>query len=166
MTLYLALGSNLGDRLDNLRFARSAIESIILTSPAQSARLYETEPVDCPPGSPPFLNTVVGGETELPPREVLAQTQAIERAAGRQPGASRNAPRPLDVDVLLLDDLVFADEALLLPHPRIQERFFVLEPLHDLAADLQVPGLGRRISELRAALAETKAPPSVYASSW
>ncbi len=96
---------------------------------------------------PDFVNTVALGRTELPPDAVLAVAQQVERRAGRRRG-KRNAPRPLDVDLLLYVDLVADDSELTLPHPRLEERRFVLAPLADVAPELPVPPSQRTVAEL------------------
>lgn len=131
---FLGLGSNLGDREAHLRNAVSALPGVKAVS-----RLYETEPVGGPPGQSPYLNLVVELETELSPRELLDVARRLEKAAGRLP-AERDWPRPLDVDVLLVGDLVVDEPDLVVPHPRMHERRFVLQPLSDLAPELVPEG--------------------------
>jgi 2-amino-4-hydroxy-6-hydroxymethyldihydropteridine diphosphokinase len=127
---FLGLGSNLGDREANLRAALAALPGVSAVSP-----VYETEPVGGPPGQGPFLNLVVELDTDLSPRALLRVAKRLEEAAGRRPGP-RNGPRPLDVDVLLVGDLVVDEPDLVVPHPRMRERRFVLRPLADLAPEL------------------------------
>lgn len=166
MRLFLALGSNLGNRLENLRFARQEIMRLITQGPLSSAGLYESAPVDCPEDSPPFLNTVISGETSLLPLEILALTQSIESAAGRQRGVIRNAPRVLDIDLLLLDGLVLRSPSLSLPHPRLHLRRFVLHPLADLAPQLLIPETDQKIIHLRDSFSGDEPPPVRIASCW
>lgn len=167
MRLFLALGSNLGDRAAQLRFARTEISRrLIPPAELESASLYESAPVDCPPGSGAFLNTVLAGPVDLQPEQILAVTQAIEIAAGRNRGAVRNAPRPLDIDILLLDDIVFRTENLAIPHPRLHLRGFVLHPLAELAPNLVIPGLGATVAALRAGLDASELPPVKWCSPW
>jgi 2-amino-4-hydroxy-6-hydroxymethyldihydropteridine diphosphokinase len=99
--------------------------------------VYETEPVGGPP-QPDYLNAVVGVETALSPRELLAVAKALEAEAGRPTGGERWGPRPLDIDVLMVDDERVAEPDLVVPHPRIHQRAFVLAPLADVAPDLVV----------------------------
>lgn len=116
--------------------------------------LYRTAPVGGPP-QPDFLNAVAVGRTSLAPLELLGVLQRIEADAGRTRAALRNGPRPLDLDLLLYGDLVLGLPGLVLPHPRMASRRFVLAPLADLRPDLVVPGTGRTVSALLAA-----APPA------
>ena len=148
MRFFLAFGSNLGDGIAHLRFARSEVLQSIALGSLEVAGLYESDPVDCPSGSTPFLNTVVGGMTSLSPQEILVSTQAIESRAGRSRSTVRNAPRCLDVDILLLDDLILRTENLTIPHPRLHLRRFVLQPLAELAPDLIIPGMTASVSSL------------------
>ncbi len=127
MRAYLGLGSNLGDRRASLRAAIAAIPDVVAVSP-----VYETEPVGGPPDQSPYLNLVVALETELTPRELLELAHHLEEAAGRV-RAERNGPRTLDIDVLLVGDLSVHEPDLVVPHPRMWQRRFVLAPLADLA---------------------------------
>jgi 2-amino-4-hydroxy-6-hydroxymethyldihydropteridine diphosphokinase len=127
---FLALGSNVGDRLSHLRAAVAGLPDVVAVSP-----VYETDPVGGPEGQDAYLNAVVELETDLSPRELLAVGQALERAAERVRG-ERWGPRTLDVDVLLVGDLVVDEPDLQVPHPLMWNRDFVLVPLRDLAPDL------------------------------
>ena len=130
MRAFVALGSNLGDRWARLREAVTGLPDVVAVS-----AVYETDPVGGPAGQPPFLNAVVELDTVLSPRELLEVAQGLEAAAQRV-RAERWGPRTLDVDVLLVGDLVVDEPDLVVPHPRLWERPFVLVPLHDLAPDL------------------------------
>jgi 2-amino-4-hydroxy-6-hydroxymethyldihydropteridine diphosphokinase len=132
---YLGLGSNLGDRRAHLRGAVAAIPDVVAVSP-----VYETDPVGGPPGQSPYLNLVVALETDLSPRELLELAGSLEEGAGRVRG-ERDGPRTLDVDVLLVGHLTVDEPDLVVPHPRMWERRFVLAPLADLA-DGEVRKLG------------------------
>jgi dihydroneopterin aldolase/2-amino-4-hydroxy-6-hydroxymethyldihydropteridine diphosphokinase len=138
---FLGLGSNLGDRWAALRAAVAGIPDVVAVSP-----VYETEPVGGPPGQPTYLNAVVQLDTPLSPRELLELAHRLEAAAGRErdPRGERNAPRTLDVDVLLVGDLVVDEPDLAVPHPRMGERRFVLQPLSDLAPDAVPDGWAAR----------------------
>lgn len=145
----IALGSNLGDRLANLRAAVNGLR-LIATPGADflTAKIYQTEPRFCPPGSPDFLNTVIEIDFEGTPEELLRKTQAIEQELGRIRGPERNTPRSIDIDLLYFGDDVFENESLILPHPRIGERRFVLQPLADICPGLVLPGMGQTVVEL------------------
>lgn len=149
----IALGSNLGDRMRNLRAALDALREIATPgAPVLTAPVYQTEPRFCPPGSPDFLNTVVEIRFDGSPLELLAQTRAIEKQLGRTRGAERNTPRVIDIDLLYLGNDIFEDAELTLPHPRIGERRFVLQPLADIHPDLVLPGQSQSVSEILQAI--------------
>lgn len=131
---FLGLGSNLGDRWGNLRQAVARLPDVVAVSP-----VYETEPVGGPGGQPPYLNLVVELGTERSPRELLALAGRLEEAAGRV-RLEHHGPRTLDVDVLLVGDLAVDEPDLVVPHPRMYERRFVLAPLADLAPELVPQG--------------------------
>jgi 2-amino-4-hydroxy-6-hydroxymethyldihydropteridine diphosphokinase len=149
----IALGSNLGDRLSLLRAAFARLREIATPGePVLAARVYQTEPRFCPAGSPDFLNTVVEIAFEGTALELLGKTRGIELELGRARAAGRNAPRVIDLDLLYFGDETKACDELELPHPRIGERRFVLQPLADIRAELVLPGQGRTIAEMLAAL--------------
>lgn len=127
MRAYLGLGSNLGDRRAHLRAAVAALPDVVAVSP-----VYETDPVGGPPGQGPYLNLVAALETNLSPRQLLDVAHSLEDAAGRV-RKERDGPRTLDVDVLLVGDLCVDEPDLVVPHPRMWQRRFVLAPLADLA---------------------------------
>lgn len=127
---FLGLGSNLGDRRGRLAGALAA-----MPDRAAVSGLYETEPVGGPAGQPPYLNLVVELDTALSPRELLALARRLEEAAARV-RSQRWGPRSLDVDVLLVGDLRVREPDLVVPHPRMAKRGFVLLPLADLAPDV------------------------------
>jgi len=147
----IALGSNVEPRREHLLGAVRALGALPGTRVLATSSLRETAPVDCPPGSGPFLNGACLLETALAPHELLAGLQRIEAAAGRQRG-QRHAPRTLDLDLLLHGDAVLRDEHLTLPHPRCHERAFVLEPAAEIAPALRHPVLRRTLAQLRDAL--------------
>jgi 2-amino-4-hydroxy-6-hydroxymethyldihydropteridine diphosphokinase len=149
-TAYLGLGSNVGDREGNLRAALRLLgESPGIRVRARSS-VYETEPVGEVTDQRDFLNAAVAVETELAPRDLLAACKRIERGLGREPG-TRHGPRPIDVDVLMVGDLVVREEGLTLPHPELAHRRFVLVPLLEIAPTLSLPG-GPSLSGAHAAL--------------
>lgn len=155
----IALGSNLGDRLSNLRNAFARLREISMPGEAVlTAPVYQTEPRFCPPGSPDFLNTVVEIGFSGTPLELLILAREIETQLGRERSAERNAPRVIDVDLLYLGGETSTDEVLELPHPRIGERRFVLQPLADIRPELMLPGHVKNISGLLADLSPDEAP--------
>ena len=152
MTFGIALGSNVGDRAENLRQGIAMLKSRLPGARIVTAPVYETAPVDCAPGTQAFLNTVIELEAELPPHELHAHLKAIETALGRPEQHERNSPRPLDLDILYADDLVLDDATLTIPHPRLHLRRFVLQPLADIRPDLILPLQTRSVAELLAKL--------------
>ncbi|HZN13957.1 MAG TPA: 2-amino-4-hydroxy-6-hydroxymethyldihydropteridine diphosphokinase [Acidimicrobiales bacterium] len=130
MRAFLGLGSNLGDRWAHLRVAVTDLPDVVAVSP-----VYESEPVGGPPGQDRYLNLVVELDTDRPARDLLGIAHRLESAAGRVRG-ERWGPRPLDIDVLLVGDDRLDEPDLVVPHPRMWERSFVLIPLFDLAPDL------------------------------
>ena len=152
MRVGLGMGSNLGHRLAALRQARARVLSWpgIDAADCRSAPLYETEPVGCPAGSRAFYNTVIEVEADdsLSPDGFLACLREIERALGRPSRYPRNAPRPVDLDILYAGALKLDTPALTLPHPRLATRRFVLEPLAAIRPALILPGFQKPVSEL------------------
>jgi 2-amino-4-hydroxy-6-hydroxymethyldihydropteridine diphosphokinase len=144
---YLALGSNLGDRLATLGRAVELLDGAPGIEVVRSSRVYETEPVG--PPQPAYLNAVIEIDTALEPRELLAACLAVEAELGRV-RAERWGPRSLDVDVLTYDHLTVDERDLVVPHPRMHERGFVLVPLRELDQDPMLPG-GRSLASLRLA---------------
>jgi 2-amino-4-hydroxy-6-hydroxymethyldihydropteridine diphosphokinase len=143
----LSLGSNQGDRMAKLQGAVDSLADTPQVWVTNVSPVYETEPVDAPAGSEPFLNVVVLLDTTLSAHMLLERAQAIETAFGRQRGEVRNAPRTLDVDLIVVGDRRANDETLVLPHPRAHERAFVLVPWAATDADARIPGHGS-VSEL------------------
>ena len=143
--VYVSLGSNLGDRLENLRRACLALEARGIGIRRASA-VYETEPVDVREQAW-FLNCVVEVETTLPPARLLEELQQIERELGRE-RLRPKGPRTVDLDILLYGDSVIRTDNLIVPHPRLHERRFVLEPLRELAPSRRVPLLHRTVERL------------------
>lgn len=150
---YLSLGSNLGDRVANLRQAIHQLDGLGVVQAVSS--FYETEPIEVMQEQPWFLNCIVALETELDPRELLDRILALELTMGRR-RIEPKGPRTIDIDIVLFGDAVINSPELTVPHPGMQQRRFVLEPLAEIAAEIQHPVLKRSARELLAALpAET-----------
>ena len=145
----IGLGANLGDPAAQLRMAIAAIGRIAETRVLAVSSFYRTAPVGYL-AQPEFVNAAVTVETNLAPRALLAALQAIEAAAGRE-RRFKDAPRTLDLDVLLYDDRVADEPGLMIPHPRLHQRAFALRPLVDLAPEIAIPGLGPAAKFLRTA---------------
>jgi len=155
---FIGLGSNQGE---SRALVTRAIKRLghFSAGPLLKSSLWKTEPVDCPPGSRPFVNAVVGlrprpGET---PGSLLAILQGLEREFGRSSEHGRNAPRTLDLDLIAFGSMVCISLELVLPHPRAHERRFVLAPLHEIAPEFVLPGQDKTVRELLAALPATPA---------
>ena len=145
----LALGSNVGDRLQNLRTARRALSALKQVSPPMLASpVYETDPVDCELGAGKFWNAVIELEFEGDPAELLAEGQRIEVGLGRPAHHPRNVSRPLDIDLLYFGDAIIEEDDLQVPHPRMFARNFVLEPLSQIRPELVLPKQTRSVREL------------------
>lgn len=162
----VALGSNLGDRLANLRAGRELLRSLD-EEPARFAAspVYETDPVGCAPGTAPFLNAVVEIGTRLAPDALLAELRALERRLGRADAPGQNLPRTLDLDIIYSGDRPIAGEHVIIPHPRAHERRFVLQPLADIRPALVLPGSDATIAQLLARLPPVPAV-RVFAREW
>jgi 2-amino-4-hydroxy-6-hydroxymethyldihydropteridine diphosphokinase len=151
----VALGSNLGDRLENLRAARRRIVDLAdVRPPVVSSGIYETEPVDCEPGAGKFLNAVVEFEYEGDPTDLLRQLVRIEESLGRKHDHAKNVSRTIDIDLLYCGHRPIDNERLRLPHPRMHLRRFVLQPLADIRPDLVLPRQRKSIQKLLAELGE------------
>ena len=156
MRTAVALGSNLGDRLENLHGAREAIVGLSnVKPPILSSAIYETDPVDCEPGAKKFLNAVVEFAYEGDPVALLDQLIRIEEALGRRRDHRNNVSRSIDIDLLYCGDRMIEHERLKLPHPRIHLRKFVLKPLADIRPELILPGQTRSVSRLLAEVCES-----------
>jgi 2-amino-4-hydroxy-6-hydroxymethyldihydropteridine diphosphokinase len=144
-TVYLSLGSNLGDRAGNLRQAVNRLSELGAVTALSS--LYETEPVEVERAQPWFLNCVVAIETELMPKQFLSRALAIEQELGRR-RTEKKGPRTLDIDIVLFGSAIVDSPGLTIPHPAMHRRRFVLEPLVEIAPDVRHPILKRTAKEL------------------
>jgi 2-amino-4-hydroxy-6-hydroxymethyldihydropteridine diphosphokinase len=141
----VALGSNLGDRFAHLNHAVSRLRDLLRG--LRVSRFHDTVPVGAPGPQPLFLNAAAAGETSMPARELLDVLLAIEQERGRE-RSYPNAPRSLDLDLILYGDATIDEPGLVVPHPRFRERRFVLEPLAEIAPDMKDPVTGRTVLEL------------------
>jgi 2-amino-4-hydroxy-6-hydroxymethyldihydropteridine diphosphokinase len=152
----VALGSNVGDRLLNLRAARKAIIQLKgAAPPILSSSIYETEPIDCEPAAGQFLNAVLEFEYDGAPLDLLRNLKQIETDLGRPRAHERNVSRNIDVDLLYFGDVKINHEELNVPHARMHLRRFVLQPLADIHPDLVLPNQTKTVRELLASLAES-----------
>jgi 2-amino-4-hydroxy-6-hydroxymethyldihydropteridine diphosphokinase len=166
MRTAIGLGSNLGSPFDNLREARrQVIDLDDVRPPVLSSAIYETEPVDCEPGAPRFLNAVVEFDHEGDPVRLLEQLVRIEMSLGRTRDHPKRVSRTIDIDLLYCGNRLIDNERLQLPHPRMHLRKFVLEPLADIRPGLILPRQTKTVREL---LAEIKGTGEVvrFANSW
>jgi 2-amino-4-hydroxy-6-hydroxymethyldihydropteridine diphosphokinase len=154
---FIALGSNLGDSLHTVRRALERLESLS-NKPLLQSSLWKTAPVDCPPGSPTFINAVAGLSpiAEETPQTLLTKLQALEKEFGRASKKVLNEPRPLDLDLIAFGERTLSSPKLVLPHPRAHLRRFVLQPLSEIAPDFILPGQSRTVAELLNELKETQ----------
>jgi 2-amino-4-hydroxy-6-hydroxymethyldihydropteridine diphosphokinase len=153
MRVGVALGSNIGDRLENLRRARSAIFSLSkVTKPFLTSSVYATAPIDCESGAGEFLNAVIEFGFEGDPRDLMTEFRGIEASLGRPARHARNESRTIDVDLLYADDMQVHDRDLHIPHPRMAGRLFVMQPLAEIRPALILPGQQRSAAEIVAAL--------------
>ena len=148
MKVGLALGSNLGDRLKHLQQAKAYFLSLSDEGWHAASPLYEAEPLGCPPNSPKFLNTVLEIEFGGAPKTLLKKIQAYEVAHGRDRDLPKNAARTIDIDILYFGEKEILEKDLVVPHPRMAERRFVLLPLSTIQPDLIVKGTGKTVRML------------------
>jgi 2-amino-4-hydroxy-6-hydroxymethyldihydropteridine diphosphokinase len=150
---FIALGSNLGDSQQNILLAARDLEEFSEESLLVSS-LWETTPLDCPPGSPMFLNAVVRilACAEETPETLWLKLQELERHYGRGTKQVMNEARTMDLDLILFGEEIRATKYLILPHPRALSRRFVLEPLHEIAPSLVFPGQNRTVADVLAGL--------------
>ena len=150
---YIAIGSNLGDSIATVRSAFEQLQFLSQSAVLRSS-LWRSTPVNCPEGSPDFINAVAGivPAEEETPESLLVKCQALEIEAGRRPKVVMNEPRPLDLDLISFGEEQRTSSALTLPHPRFHERRFVLAPLAEIAPEALLPGQTRSVAELLAAL--------------
>ncbi|MEI7733007.1 MAG: 2-amino-4-hydroxy-6-hydroxymethyldihydropteridine diphosphokinase [Verrucomicrobiota bacterium] len=158
-TVIIALGSNLGDSPALLRQAVVRLQPFSRQSLRVSS-FWETEPMDCPPGSPTFLNAVALLDTlpEETPETLLEKLLTLEKEFGRRPKQILNEPRPLDLDLIAFGQETRHSPRLTLPHPRAHQRRFVLGPLNEIAPDLVLPGQSDTVAALLASLARPSSP--------
>ena len=147
--VYVALGSNLGESVLTLRMAAARISDWSLEKVIGSS-LWETEPLNCPPGSPSFINAVMGLKPKqgMSPESLLVDLLELEMQIGRERSGLVNEPRKIDLDLISFGMETRNAESLILPHPRVFERQFVLSPLKEIAPDFILPGQNKSVTEL------------------
>jgi 2-amino-4-hydroxy-6-hydroxymethyldihydropteridine diphosphokinase len=149
---YIGFGSNEGDRRVMFEHALQAIDALTQTKVLEHSGLYETEPVGLSDGGGRFLNAVIAVETDLDPSALFQALRQVERTLGKSPDHRSDRSRSVDLDLLLYGTDQVHEEGLIVPHPRMHDRAFVLVPLAEVAASVVVPDAGRTVSDLRNAL--------------
>lgn len=151
--VFVALGSNLGDSREIILQAMARLQKFS-DRPILKSSLWQTSPVDCPPGSPRFVNAVVGlmSRKNETPESLLEKLQSLQKEFGRRPKTVLNEPRPLDLDLIVFGSETRDSPELVLPHPRAHLRRFVLQPLSEIAPDLVLPGQNKTVAQLHAEL--------------
>jgi 2-amino-4-hydroxy-6-hydroxymethyldihydropteridine diphosphokinase len=148
----LGLGSNKGDRLAEMQAAKRFVTGLSATADVRVSSLYETEPVGCPSGSGAFLNAVIEIDYEGSARSLWREISRYEAGRGRTRSGLINEPRVIDVDLLYCGNIECREPDLMIPHPRMMERRFVLEPLAEIRAELLLPGTNRTVAKILAGL--------------
>lgn len=163
----IALGSNVGDRLGHLSKARRLLLALSdAPDTALFSPVFESAPVDCATGTAAFLNAVAELSLPFPPAELLLRCQQIERDFGRAESRLPNSPRQLDLDILYAGELVIDSADLIVPHPRLTQRRFVLQPLAAIRPDLRLPGFDQSVSQLQNSLDSDEPPLQLVADEW
>jgi len=154
---FVALGSNLGDSRQIIQDAMTRLQTFS-NQPILKSSLWQTSPVDCPPGSPKFVNAVVGFAPKKndTPESLLQKLCTLEKEFGRMPKKEWNEPRPLDLDLIAFGAEMRNLPDLILPHPRAHLRRFVLQPLGEIAPELILPEQSKTVSQLLAGLLDTE----------
>ena len=149
----ISLGSNLGNPVANIQNAFDQLQKLSV-APIRKSSPWQSTPVDCPPGSPDFINAVIALEPleNETPETLLKKLQALEIQFGRQPKTRLNEPRPLDLDLITFKNEIRDSESLTLPHPRWHQRRFVLEPLNEITPHAILPGQTKSVAQLLAGL--------------
>lgn len=160
-TTFISIGSNIGNKPANCHAAIRTIEQEQIGSIIAISSFYQTEPVDYT-DQDWFLNAALKIETDLAPLQLLAALQKIETAAGRKSGGVRFGPRIIDLDIIFYDDIVFNHERLVIPHPRMHKRRFVLAPVCDIDRQIVHPVLGQNVGELLGRINDSKQRVCLY----